>query len=739
MQLINLLFRYEAAYLLRFSVSLCFILCPILSAGQTRDTLVLRNKKTTFINYNHILFFEDKTNQKDIQQVRTEHFFTNKNRVPNFGFSNYTYWLELSLLNKTQSSHYLLRISNPNLDSVTLFYINRSGQTDYNISGTEVNYEERNYKTRDLLFDLYIPTDSAETIFLKIRSKSQLIIPISVGPSKYIAYDIYRDSNILSLFFGLLIIMIIYNLFLYISTLDKNYILYVIYLITIGFTQICLQGIGYQFIWHNSPFLTNQSILWSGVLSGIFTGIFSKFFLSLSQNLPFFNKLINILILLDVIAFILSLLSLYYYSYQIVNFVASVGCLIILMAALKLVFRGNRPAIFFFLAYSFFLLSVILYVVWTYGYLGYNFFTSNLLLIGTTIEIALLSFALADKINEYRREKDRAHLAVLQAVREKEEYVRQENVVLEAKVQQRTVDLERSNTRLQKSNTELNTALTNLKKAETQLVHAEKMASLGQLTAGIAHEINNPINFVKSNVQPLKRDLDDLSALISKYQQINKDNLEEKLQEIRHFIAEIDLDILEEEIPSLIAGIEEGADRTIEIVKGLREFSRSDENVIKKTDVHIGIESTLRLLKRIIPNNIVVKKEYGELPLIEGYPGQLNQVFVNLLTNAAQAMEETSNEENQYITIKTISENEHVAIHISDTGPGIPEEVKSKIFDPFFTTKDVGKGTGLGLSIVYSIVERHGGSIKVVSEKEKGTEFIITLPIKQPFPEESEG
>ncbi|HKR06520.1 MAG TPA: ATP-binding protein, partial [Bacteroidia bacterium] len=261
----------------------------------------------------------------------------------------------------------------------------------------------------------------------------------------------------------------------------------------------------------------------------------------------------------------------------------------------------------------------------------------------------------------------------------------------------------------QRSEKALEQAYHHLQQTQQQLVHSEKMASLGQLTAGVAHEINNPINFVSANVKPLKRNFAELVDLIKKKKEISSDELNYTIHETHQ----------------LIGGIEEGSRRTAEIVKGLRNFSHIDEEEMKKTNINEGIESTLMLLRnKLTHSNIELITSFGNLPEIEGYPGQLNQVFINMITNAIDAIEE-----NGKISIATSAENDGIKISIRDTGSGMTEETKKKIFDPFFTTKDVGKGTGLGLSISYGIIEKHNGKIEVMSEAGKGTEFVITLPV----------
>lgn len=280
---------------------------------------------------------------------------------------------------------------------------------------------------------------------------------------------------------------------------------------------------------------------------------------------------------------------------------------------------------------------------------------------------------------------------------------------------------------IEEKNTALNIVLTNLKETQQQLIQSEKMASLGQLTAGVAHEINNPINFVSANIKPLREDLADLIKCINYYQQTVTDKgLEKEFTEVQKLNEQIDIQFLITEVNNLLNGIEEGASRTSEIVKGLRNFSRLDQNVIKKADLNEGIESTLALLHSTYRDRIEIVKDYAKIPEADCFPGQMNQVFMNLLSNAIQAI----NGEGKIFITTSATENS-VRISIKDTGNGMTEEVRTKIFDPFFTTKEVGKGTGLGLSISYGIIEKHKGKLEVFSAPGKGAEFVISLPLIQ--------
>ncbi len=304
--------------------------------------------------------------------------------------------------------------------------------------------------------------------------------------------------------------------------------------------------------------------------------------------------------------------------------------------------------------------------------------------------------------------------------RTKEVMEQKHKVILQSEI------LNQANEELNTSNEELNATLENLKKTQSQLVSSEKMASLGQLTAGVAHEINNPINFISGNISPLKKDIGDLLEIIKEYEIIiEEQDLQENFEEIEELKEDLDYEYLLEEIKNLLNGMEVGTKRTTEIVRGLQNFSRLDEDDMKLININEGIESTLLILKNQIKNRIEIVKTLGEIPDIYCYPGKINQVFMNILTNAIQAINGKGE-----IFIKTKTKENYVFISIKDTGIGMSQSVKERIFEPFFTTKDIGKGTGLGLSISFGIVENHKGKIIVNSEVGKGTEFLIKLPIK---------
>ena len=283
---------------------------------------------------------------------------------------------------------------------------------------------------------------------------------------------------------------------------------------------------------------------------------------------------------------------------------------------------------------------------------------------------------------------------------------------------------------------QLSKTLINLQETQTQLIQTEKMSSLGQLVAGIAHEINNPVNFIHANLSHLEEYTSNILQLISCYQEY----CPEPSGEIQKLLEEADIEYIAEDLPKLCSSLSIGTQRIQSIVLSLRSFSRLDEAEMKPVDIHDGIEGTLLILQHRLKTdnskiNINIVKEYGELPLVQCYAGQLNQVFMNLLANAIdelQSVKPLSEEDNtKTIAITTqILENDWVKISIKDDGNGISPESLDKLFDPFFTTKPVGKGTGLGLSISYKIIEKHCGKLYCNSILGEGAEFVIELPSK---------
>ncbi|MCA1634881.1 MAG: response regulator [Acidobacteria bacterium] len=288
---------------------------------------------------------------------------------------------------------------------------------------------------------------------------------------------------------------------------------------------------------------------------------------------------------------------------------------------------------------------------------------------------------------------------------------------------------------LERRNSELARRKTELERLQAQIVHSEKMASLGQLAAGVAHELNTPAGFIYGNMGVLSEAVDSIERLLTLY---DSAALPENVRaQVGALNEEINYANTFANLHSIIADCREGADRIRSVVQNLRTFSRHDEAEFRKVDIHEGIDSTVRLLSRYYgQGRVELRREYGALPLVDCYAGQLNQVWMNLLANAAQAVEKTGDGE---VCVHTSVEKQTVMVTVSDTGCGIEPTHLRKIFDPFFTTKPVGEGTGLGLSVTHAIVERHGGFIRVRSRPGHGTTFVVGLPVGGAPPQPASG
>ncbi len=714
---------------MRFKYVFFFILFFTLQNKVNADTITVDRGKVKLLQDNQILTFTDYTDTLPFKTVKGFKyvFRHHADYFPDFGFSKHTHWLRFSLFNATEEKELLIKIHNPNLNFVKLYYpIEDDGNYDFVEGGNLESVTQHMFSDQDNVFEVSVPVGSTRTFFLKVKSFAHIIVPVSVGTQARMVEEINRGNWNFGLYMGSIIIILLFNLAIYFVLKDKTYLYYVVYIFFLGFLLFSVYGYGYKFLWSNYPYLTLQSISLPKIFMAITMILFLRSFLQTRKTLPLIDTIGQALFVLCIVLVPVSLLGYYNVSLVMTDILLMIICVVYLIGGIKLSRENFRPARYFMLAWSILIAGMMIDIFKDMNVIPFTLFTKNALLISSDIEILLLSFALAEKINIYKEGEISAERKALKLSREKEQLIAHEKVRLEVKVKKRTE-------RLQKVNEELETAMKELKATQNKLIHSEKMASIGKLTAGIAHEINNPINYIQSNVNSLQRDVEELWELIEKYRGIDLHNLEDKQKEIAEFIEKIELDFIREEMKELINGIKEGVSRTSEIVAGLRKFSRMDGYSYEKADINKTIDSAHRLVRSSIPANIEVVKNYENMGEIECCSGLLCQVFMNIMVNGVQAMSSNGNAQPQSgkLTITTKKENESVKVSIRDTGTGIDKKSINNIFDPFFTTKEVGKGTGLGLSITYGIIKKMNGDIKVFSEEGEGAEFVIILPVQQ--------
>ncbi|WP_343532512.1 7TM diverse intracellular signaling domain-containing protein [Pedobacter sp.] len=669
-------------------------------------------------------YYKDSSNKLAIDEVDKKTFTQIQSDIFNFGVDNATFWVKLDAEKDLTFSRNILFIEQARFLAGEMYY-QKANQKPLLTKPFSFFRDSVKKGPQGIAYLLPDTIKKGDALFLKLKSHEAFITKISIVNENELRDKYALKDIIFGIYTGVMLIMFVYNLFLFIVVRDRSYIFYVFYIFFTWLTQISIQGYGSKYMWHAGSPINHYSVVLYSLLGLVFASLFTTSFLNTKVFAPRIHKLIKVFILLTLSNIVLLFIADTYIGFITMQLTTVLGVVIALSSSYYVYFKKHfKPAGFYLIAWSILLIGAVLFILKDYGALPYNTFTTYLLQISSAIEVMLLSFALADKINYFKKENETSQAQALQASLENQHLIKEQNVILEKKVKERTEEIENTNQAL-------NETLNNLKSTQSQLVDAEKMAALGQLTAGIAHEINNPINFVTSNVKPLQLDIDDLKDIIKKYEGIDfEKEIKPQIDAIEAYKKQIDLDFINNEITSLLSGISEGAKRTAEIIRSLRNFSRVDETDMKAIDLNEGLLSTLVLIRNTLPDNLTVIKELGNLPKVECMPGKINQVFMNLVSNAVQAIKSKEvQEEEEFLTIKSWYEDQKVHISIKDSGTGMSEEVKHRIFEPFFTTKDIGEGTGLGLSIVFSIIEKHKGHIDVVSKVGEGTEFIITLHV----------
>ena len=655
----------------------------------------------------------------------------NKAALPNvnLGFVDEEFLVGINLKDYGETDERLfLEFDQPSIRKIEMYLVSDNGQlVFYDQTGTGVTGNSKiknpNPTFQFLLSDL---NDAADIVF-NVQTFTPADFSVTVYTEKEFSNNYSRSLLFVSVYLGIMLALFLYNLILYFSVKDKLYFYYCFYIFFIGLAQLSLTGHSYYFFLGENAYLYELSIVAFTAFSSVFVIPFIRLFLKTSEFLPKVDKWLFLFVVAYLTALIIAITGAMELSYMIIDFIGMVLAATFFSTGIYVATKGSRSAMFFLVAWGFFLLGLVLYILNNQGIIHMGAYASLPMLVGTAMEAILLSFALADKINLLIKENEKEQNEKVAALWENERLIKEQNVYLEKMVLSRTEELEH--------------ALKNLQNTQTQLVNQEKMASLGQLTAGIAHEINNPINFVSSNISPLKRDLNDLLEMIALYREKGEQEFSpESKKELKNFEDEIELDYLLEEVDQLLQGIDDGAKRTVEIVRGLRLFSRVDEQDVKKVDLHDGLDSTLILLNSSMQGKVKITKEYGELPMVECLAGKINQVFMNVINNAIHALLDPVHAiVNPEIVIRTSHQEEEVRIEIEDNGVGMPDHVKEKVFEPFFTTKEVGRGTGLGLSIVYTVIENHKGRLEIYSKLNEGTNFVIILPVNQKTINNNEG
>jgi signal transduction histidine kinase len=682
---------------------LCLLLffIPGISGAQ----VVLNNDSDQMLVGKSTFYLEDKSGLLTIDDVLSPEyqskFLRQERAAPNFGNKQTHYWNKIVVVNNSDKE-WVFVVDNYSLDTLDLYYVDESGVIGNVRQGRLFSFNEKKYKSNTFAFDLPIETNDTVVLYLRVSSYIMQFPLIVTTKEKFIETN-YERNVFQGVLLGFLLMIILYNLFFYLTVKDRNYFYFVIYVFfTIlmisefkGYTAILWNG-PLEFMRGHAPFIT--------ALVGVFSLIYSRNVLETKKYMPrfdfyfaiFFNSVCVIVMILDLFDYKL------YASIMNQTFVFALFFSMYIMA-IYIYRKGYFPALYYIIGSTLFFIIACLYVFYLTGIMPYSRFTENMLSIGSASEMLLFSLTLAAKVKIYKEEKERAQNELVATLQENEKLILEQKEVLEIKVKERTSELEET--------------LDHLKTTQDQLVQQEKLASLGQLTAGVAHEMQNPLNFV-NNFSEIT------TELIDEYNETS--DLNEK-------------ELILNDIKSNLVKINEHGKRAGSIVKSMLHVSKTEQQQLTKGDPHSVCEDALILATQSVKSKynalkFEVQTNYTKAsPQVMMMPNDLTRVFLNLFTNAFYALEDKRKklgpDYNPVLEITSETQSSQLFFRIKDNGVGIPQDAIKKIFEPFYTTKPTGEGTGLGLSICFDTMKAHKGDLQVESVAGESTTFILSLPV----------
>ena len=679
--------------------SICFLFCLLLYPYHTRaqETILYSAEHDLMDVGPYVKIYKDETNSLQFAQIKKlpATAFQQSELLPmGFGNTRASIWLKFTVKNQTASPLFLSFESSA-VRIIDAYIYDEAGNLTIRQSGSDRPSTNRDLQRSNVVLNI---GQSPKDLYIKIESRYTLRLPLTISHLEDLSAFYHKRDVINGVCVGILIAMALYNLFIFFSVKDRLYLYYCFYVFSSIVVVLHINGVWYLVRTNNTlinHFLGTQFLI-------IASALFTARFLNLRQNMPHVYTAIMGVCILVAIDIPFDFFNIPFFTNGLVFVLAPLLAFAMLIVGVVSHFQGNKSAVYYVLAWIFYLGGAII-SSWSHeGFLPFNSFTLLSLPLGACIETILLSIALANRINIYRSETAQAQALALQRLEENEALISEKNKDLEEKVHERTKELEAS--------------LEALKSTQAQLIQSEKLASLGELTAGIAHEIQNPLNFV-NNFSEISVELAHELKEEAEKPEIDKE-----------LIIDLATDLAQNQSKINLHG-----KRASSIVSGMLEHSRTSTGERALTDINKLVDEYLRLSYHGIRAkdnsfNSDYKTDFDEnLPKIEVIPQDMGRVLLNLINNAFWAVKTV---ENPLVIVKTEQSANQLIIKVTDNGTGIPDTIKDKIFQPFFTTKPTGQGTGLGLSLAFDIVTKgHGGTLEVESKEGKETTFTVVLPL----------
>ncbi len=704
--------------------TLTFVLIPQILFAQ--ESTVIDNQTTIYKIKNYILY-EDKSNQTQINDLLIDSLEHSDQTNLNIGLSYSTFWVKFEIINNTSEPSLLLDVKHPTIDIVELYsyYPNKEKIIVQEISEYK-DFAKRKHNHPNYLFDIYAPKNSSVTCFLKIKSNEQINVPIYIGTSITTLKSIIDRELIMGMYMGIILVMLFYNMFVYITLSDKIYLYYVLYIFFVGLAQLSLHNYTYKLFWPEIPALTRYSAYLLPSLAGVTVTIFIQKFLKTKEGTKKIHNILNVIIGLFIISAVLPLLKKYHIGYQGVQLSTAAISFFGLYVGFSRLRDGYKPAKYFILGWSALLIGALMYVLKDVGLLPYNFITVNSMQIGSAIEVVLLSFALADRINILKEEKESAQAEELKQREENQEILLKQADTLKYKVEEATTELRNKNNKLE-------IAYLRIEAAEVELIQKEKISALGLMAAGTSHEFNNAntsiqlaVDVIELNTELQEKYDHKIDGILSQ-----ASNLEPQLTELKTFKKEIEYNSIKGDIKDAINKANKGLKKIAVNTKKLKDFSKIDNEGWVITNVNEDLINLSDLWKSNL-GAIKLNLDLNEqVPRLNCNAQMINDCFKSVLQNSIESIKE-KNIPNKVgeISIRTELIAACIVISFEDNGSGMTKEVQERAFDMYFTTKGVQR-TGTSLTIVQSTLMAHSGLVEIDTKINVGTTIRLIIPMEK--------